>query len=164
MFRGLDPLHADLALLLGAGSADPHYGATQRAVGVVFEDQFDGLTTLQVKGPVQAEAVVGGIHHQAGNPLLVSIEVNDQAGALLCGGALGMAALGDGRGGHLASISSEYEREIASCQDAARVATARGRRAGTRSPTRPGRRRSHNDMWPLIFAGRGDNKTFVRIP
>jgi hypothetical protein len=95
----LHRFEADLALLLGAGFADPYYTAAHRAQRVLVQDKFDYLSASQVEIPVEPESLFRGIDHQAGNPCLVSLEIDDQTGALLRDDPLRSAAFRDGRGG-----------------------------------------------------------------
>ncbi len=95
----LHGFHAGFAFLLCAGPADPYHVAAHGAEGFVIEDEFDNLPASQAESPVQPEPAIRGIHDQAGNPFLVPVQIDDQAGALLRRDPLESAAFGNaGRG------------------------------------------------------------------
>jgi hypothetical protein len=79
----LDGFQADFSFPLGAGFADPDHPAALGAERVFIEDEFDHLAAPKVGNSAQPETFFRGIEDEAGEPLLVAIEIDDQAGALL---------------------------------------------------------------------------------
>ena len=100
-------------MLLGAGFADPYYAAAHGAQRVLVQYELDHLPASQMEMPVEPESLFRGIDHQAGNSCLVSLEINDQAGALLRNDPLQPAAFRDGRGGgHRAALQGQRLRTM----------------------------------------------------
>jgi hypothetical protein len=93
----------DLARLLGASFADPDRAAPHGAERVLIQDEFDNLPASQSEIHAESEPPVRGIEHETGKPHLVSLEIDDQAGALLRDDPLRSPAFRNGRGRHRAA-------------------------------------------------------------
>jgi len=79
----LDGFQADFSLLLRAGFADPDHAAALGAGRLFFEDKFDHLAAHKVETYAQPKTFFRGIEDQAGEPLRLPVQIDDQAGALL---------------------------------------------------------------------------------
>jgi hypothetical protein len=98
-----DRLHgfqADFSLLLGASFADPDHAAALGAGHVFIEDKFDHLAAPKVETPAQPEAFFRGIEDEAGEPLRLAVQIDDQAGAPLGHHTLRAAGFGHRKAGH----------------------------------------------------------------
>jgi hypothetical protein len=96
----LDGFQSDFSFLLGASFADPDYAAAHGAERVFIEDNIDHLAAPKVGSSAQPEAFFRGIEDKAGEPLLVAVQIDDQAGAPLRHHPLRAAAFGERKAGH----------------------------------------------------------------
>jgi hypothetical protein len=96
----LDGFQADFSFLLGAGFADPDHAAAHGAERVFIADKFDHLAAPKVENSAQPETFFRGIEDEAGEPLLVAVQIDDQAGAPLRHHPLRAAAFSDRKAGH----------------------------------------------------------------
>ena len=83
LLNRLDGFQADFSFLLGAAFANPDHAATRGAKRVFIGDKFDHLAALKVENSPQPETFFRGIEDEAGEPLLVAVQIDDQAGAPL---------------------------------------------------------------------------------
>jgi hypothetical protein len=67
-------------LLLGTSFADPDHSGAYRNEGLMFEDNFDHLTALNVEISPQPETFRGQIENEAWDSLRVTVEIYDYAG------------------------------------------------------------------------------------
>ena len=91
---------ADFSLLLGTGFADPDHAAALGAERLFIEDKFDHLAAPKVETSAQPETFFRGIEHEAGEPLRLAVQIDDQAGALPRHHPLRAATLGDRKAEH----------------------------------------------------------------
>src|SRR5260370_1214775 len=84
----------------GAGFAGPDHATAHSIERVLVQDDFDNLAAPEVEITAQAESEFRGIKNQAGQPFLVTVEVDDQTGTRFGEDALGAAALGNRKAGH----------------------------------------------------------------
>src|SRR5712664_1635627 len=91
----LDGFQADFSLLLGARFADPDHAAALGAGHLFIEDNFDHLAALKGETSAQPETFFRGIDDQAGEPLRLAVQIDDQTGAPPRHHTLRAAALGD---------------------------------------------------------------------
>jgi len=88
----LEGFEADLAILLGAGFADPDHAAAAGVQFVVAGNDLDELAASQPEAAAEAKPLGRTIHDEAGNPLRVGAEIDDHAGSFFHDNALGAAA------------------------------------------------------------------------
>ena len=113
----LGAFESDFSILLGAGFADPDYTTAHGGKRVFIEDKFYGLAAPKVKTSAQPETLFRGIEDEAGEPLLVAVQINDQAGAPLRQHTLHEAGFADRKAVHSFnhwSRSSDGRRAIVS--------------------------------------------------
>ena len=79
----LEDFQANFSFLLGAAFANPDHAATLGAERVLVEDKFDRLAAPKMENPAQPETFFRGIEDEAGESLLVAVQIDDQAGAPL---------------------------------------------------------------------------------
>ena len=96
----LNGFQADFSLLLGAGFADPDHAAALGAGRLFIEDKFDHLAAPKIETSAQSETFFRGIEDEAGEPLGLSVQIDDQAGAPLRHHTLRAAGLEDRKFGH----------------------------------------------------------------
>lgn len=85
--KDLDGFEADLAILFGAGLADPDHATLDGIQFVVPGNDLDDLPALQPETAPEAEATLRAVNNQAGNTLGFRAEVDDHAGSLSRGSA-----------------------------------------------------------------------------
>jgi hypothetical protein len=91
---------ADFAVVLGAGFADPDHAAALANGRVFIEDKFDHLAALNMETSAQPETYFREIEDEAGEPLLVAVQADDQVGAPLRHHSRRLAALGNRKAEH----------------------------------------------------------------
>jgi hypothetical protein len=96
----LDGLQADFSFLLGAGFADPDHAAALGAGRLFIEDKFDHLAAPKLETSAQPETFFRGIEDEAGEPLRLAVQIDDQTGAPLRHHTLRAAGLGERRARH----------------------------------------------------------------
>ena len=96
----LQGFQADFSILLGASFADPDHAAALRAGHLFVEDKFDHLAAPKVETSAQPEAFFRGIEDEAREPLWLTVQIDDQAGAPLRHQTLRAAGFGDLKAGH----------------------------------------------------------------
>jgi hypothetical protein len=96
----LQGFQADFSILLGASFADPDHAAALRAGHLFVEDKFDHLAAPKVEASAQPEAFFRGIEDEAREPLWLTVQIDDQAGAPLRHQTLRAAGFGDLKAGH----------------------------------------------------------------
>jgi len=96
----LDGFQADFSFLLGAGFADPDHTAPLGAERVFIEDKFDHMAASKVETSAQPEAFFRGIEDEAREPLWLTVQIDDQAGAPLQHQTVRAAGFGDSKAGH----------------------------------------------------------------
>jgi hypothetical protein len=101
----LHSLYADFALLLRADLANPYHLAPEGAQRVLIQDQFKGLPWPKPAIHAESETNPCRVDYETRHPSLVSMEIEDQAGALLRDNPFVSAAFGNRRGGHRAALS-----------------------------------------------------------
>src|SRR6266849_4679123 len=79
----LDGFQAGFSFMLGAGFADPDHAAALGAGRLFIEDKFDHLAAPKVETSAQPETFFRGIEDEAGEPLRLAVQIDDQAAALL---------------------------------------------------------------------------------
>jgi hypothetical protein len=96
----LDGFQADFSFLVGVGFADPDRAAAHGAERVFIEDKFYRLAAPKVETSAQRETFFRGIEDEAGEPPLVAIQIDDQAGSTLQHHTLRAAGFWDRKAGH----------------------------------------------------------------
>ena len=91
---------ANFSFLFGTCFADPDHAAALEAKRVLIEDKFDHLAALELETSTQPESFFRRIKDEAGEPPLVAVQVDDQAGASLQHHTLRAAGFGNRRAGH----------------------------------------------------------------
>ena len=90
--EGLDGFEADLAILFGAGLADPDHAAADGIQFIIAGDDLDELTTFEPEAAPEAEALGRTVNNKAGNPLGMRSEVDNNTRPFLSNDALRAAA------------------------------------------------------------------------
>jgi len=88
----LNGFEADLAVLFGAGFADPNYAAADGVEFIITGDDLDKLPRPKSRAAPEAKPLGRPIHDEAGNTLWVRTEINDDTGSFSQGNAFGAAA------------------------------------------------------------------------
>ena len=88
----LEGFEADLAILFGAGFADPDDATADGVQFVVAGDDLDELAGPQPEAAAEAKPLGRTIHDEAGDALRVGAEIDDHAGSFFHDNALGAAA------------------------------------------------------------------------
>jgi hypothetical protein len=96
---------AGFSFLLGTGFANPDYGAALGDGRVFVEDKLDHLAAPKVQTSAQAKTFFRVIEDEAGESLLLALQIDDQAGAPFRHHPLRASALGDRKAGH--SLTSQ---------------------------------------------------------
>jgi len=102
----LDGFHADFSFLLGPSFADPDHAAPHGAKRVFIEDNFDHVAAPKVETSAQPETLFRGIEDEAGEPLRLAVQIDDQTGAPPRYHTLRAAGFGDRKAGHSINHSS----------------------------------------------------------
>jgi hypothetical protein len=101
----LHRLHADFALLHRAKLPNPGDLTPDRAQGVFVQDQFNRLPDLKPEIHAESEATLCSVDDKTRHPRLASMQIEDQAGALLRRNPFISAAFGTRGNGHRAALS-----------------------------------------------------------
>jgi hypothetical protein len=96
----LDGFEADFSFMLRAGFADPDHAAALGGGHVFIEDKFDHLASPEVETSAQPETFFRGIEDEAKEPLRLTVQIDDQAGAPLQHHTLRAAGFADKKAGH----------------------------------------------------------------
>lgn len=88
----LNGFEADLAVLFGAGFADPDHAAADGVEFIIAGDDLDKLPGAEPRAAPKAKPLGRPIHDEAGNTLRVRTEIDDDAGSFSQGNAFGSAA------------------------------------------------------------------------
>ena len=92
MPRVLYGFEANLAILFGAGFADPDNATSDDIQLVVAGDDFDELSAPKPEAAPKAKSFRRTVHDEAGNTLRLRAEINDHASSLSHGGTFGASA------------------------------------------------------------------------
>ena len=106
--RRLHAFESYLAFLLGSWLADPYHVTANGVQLIVARDDLDDLSTLEPETAPEPEPVGRAVHNQAGNPLGVGTEVDNNAGSLLYDDPLGSATFVLKKGGHGFILETDF--------------------------------------------------------
>jgi hypothetical protein len=106
--RRLLCLQSNLAFLLGPWPANPYDATADGVQLIVAGDDLDDLSALQAETAPEPEPVGRAVHNQAGNPLGMGTEVDNNAGSLLYDDPLGSATFVRRKGGHGFILDADF--------------------------------------------------------
>ena len=89
----LDGFESYFAFLFGTWFADPHDATADGLEFILAGNDLHDLAAPEPEASPEPESLGGAIHNQAGDPLRVGAEVDDDAGTFLRDDAFGAAAL-----------------------------------------------------------------------
>jgi hypothetical protein len=99
-------LQTNLSFLLGAGFTHPNHTTAHRTERFWIKDNFDKLSAPKVETSAQPVTFFRGIEDETGEPSLIAVQIDDEAGAPLQHHALRAADLGGTQTGHSLTSSS----------------------------------------------------------
>jgi len=104
----LEGFEADFAFLFGAGLANPDHAAPDGVEFVITRDDLDQLSGSQPGAAAETESLGRTVHNQAGDPLGVRAEVDDDTGSFSDSDAFGAAAFAPKEGWHGFFLDGEF--------------------------------------------------------
>ncbi len=96
----LDGFQGGFSFMLGAGFVDLDHAAAPGGGHVFIEDKFDHLAPPEVETSAQPETFFRGIEGEAGEPVRLTVQIDDQAGPPLQHHTLRAAGFADRKAGH----------------------------------------------------------------